>query len=306
MSVLLSTTSHQLPYINHFECSTCSTFFQQPLISNYYSFNYFRAFNPVFLTATVQQQLIAQAFSKTITLFRLSPSTWLTVTYPRLAHAATTYSSRSQKTRSSLSLPLQVRVEVCRAIVCILPISQYHPPRLSFLLPLTTKPLLTSSPAPTSGAVLLNVASCDYCTFSLFTSLAGQTTRKAVYIDFYLHLHAERNNQAGVHQVTAKRKDATITNLRAAVEQLKTEPLRKKLKNADAEIKRIKKERIQERNGERMKLDGAKNTIKEYDKEVQKWKDRRKGTKKEREKQIQKAETTITEKYDELGVLIRH
>ena len=113
------------------------------------------------------------------------------------------------------------------------------------------------------------------------------------------------HNQAGVHQDAAKRKDETITSLRAEVKQLKTVPLRKELKDANAEIERLRKERTQERNEERRKLDGAKNTIKERDKEVQKLKDRRKGTKEGCEKQRQKAETAIMEKYDELGAMIR-
>lgn len=113
------------------------------------------------------------------------------------------------------------------------------------------------------------------------------------------------HNQAGVHQDVAKRKDATITNLRAEIEQLKTVPLRRELKDANAEIERLRKERVAERNEERRKLDGSKYEIKGWEKEVRKLKDRRKAVEEGREKQRQKAEAVIMQKYDELGVLIR-
>lgn len=110
------------------------------------------------------------------------------------------------------------------------------------------------------------------------------------------------HNQAGVHQNAAKRKDATITNLGAEVERLKKVPLRKEIKSAYAEIDTLKKEMIKERR----KLDAAKYTIKQHEKTVQSLKDQRKAAKEGHEKQRQKAETAIMQKYDELGVLIRH
>lgn len=174
----------------------------------------------------------------------------------------------------------------------------------------TNHSLAASNPPPTAGnppprSVLVNVARCRYCTFPLFTHLPSQTPREAVYLDYYLQLHAEMHNQAGVHQDAAKRKDAAITNLRAEVEQLKTVLLRRELKDANAAFDRLKKERIQERNEERRKLDAAKNTIKQHEKTIQALKDQRKAAKEGHEKQRQNAETAIMQKYDELGVLIR-
>ena len=113
------------------------------------------------------------------------------------------------------------------------------------------------------------------------------------------------HNHAGVWQDKEKRKDAMIANKDKVIEQLKAVPLREELASANAEIERLRKERIQESNEERRKLDGAKNTIKKRDREIQKLIDQRKATKDGDEKQRQKAETAIMQKYDELGVLIR-